>query len=76
VFARNPVDERDERAVQAFAVMHLTNALAGLRLSRAQSATGYGRDMLESHIDQLTDMLSDLRGWYDSIEEAASNSRE
>ena len=68
-------DEYTERQQQAFAMTHVTNAITGLRLCRAQVATGYARDMLDDHIDILTDMLSDLRGWQESISDAVINSQ-
>jgi len=68
-------DEYTERKQQAFAVTHITNAIAGLRLCRAEVATGYASDMLEEHIATLSDILSDLQGWRDAISQSVISAR-
>ena len=68
-------DEYTERKQQAFAITHVTNAIAGLRLCRAEVATGYASDMLEEHIAILSDIVSDLQGWEDAISESVISAR-
>jgi hypothetical protein len=59
-----------ERRAQAFAAVHLTNAIAGLTLCQAQVATLYGAEALTEWIAQLRDMESCLEDWGLKTDEA------
>jgi hypothetical protein len=66
----NEADIEAEQLAQRFAGIHLSTAIAGLTLCKAQAATRFGQEVLTELIGQLRDMEGDIKGWTSKTEEA------